>query len=334
MSTGRTRVRVFVPTFRRPHLLVHALDSLRAQTVTDWICELHNDDPDDPGPARIVERLGDSRISYHGHAKNLGGTATFNLFFRPTPEPFYAVLEDDNAWAPEFLSGMLRTAERFPDATIFWCNQRVRIEQADGTLNHTTRTVRTTGGPAREMPWGQFDQMFGALHANGAMLVRSRSGDDFQTPAVPLSAIEAFRERAFPHPMIFVPDPLADFTITRQTARANDRHEWALVQSMLVATFLKHAPRNDAQHAQWWSACRSARPPRTNPLLLASLAEPGCRWLRRHANPIDWLRLVKSVVRHPSLPSQIRQSRRTHADWWEFLDRHTARRYATHAAAR
>ena len=47
-------MRVYLPTCRRPQLLPRALTSLRAQTCPDWVCELHNDAPDDPGPARLV----------------------------------------------------------------------------------------------------------------------------------------------------------------------------------------------------------------------------------------------------------------------------------------
>ena len=43
-------VRVYLFTYRRNHLLPRALRSLVAQTHTNWVCELHNDDPADPFP--------------------------------------------------------------------------------------------------------------------------------------------------------------------------------------------------------------------------------------------------------------------------------------------
>ena len=102
-----TIVRVFVPTYGRPQLLRRALASLCAQTLAEWVAEVHNDLPGDPTPAQIVAEVADPRITLVEHRENLGGTATFNLFFRPSSEPYYSILEDDNWWEPEFLERML-----------------------------------------------------------------------------------------------------------------------------------------------------------------------------------------------------------------------------------
>ena len=330
-----TVARIFLPTFRRPRLLERAIASLRAQTMPDWICEVHNDAPEDSTPEELLRRLADRRFVYRRHERNLGGTATFNLFFRATPEPFYAMLEDDNAWEPEFLSRMIAVAGAHPDATVFWCNQSIREETANGDVRDTGCTAHALepDGQPRRVAWSQPAQIFGALHAHGAALFRSRAGYDFTTPVVPIALVEAFRERLFPYPLVYVPEPLAQFTRTRQTARSEDRGEWAITQTMLAATFLKHAAYGDAQLVALWQEARSRQPPATGTLLLASYAEPACRTLRRHARPIDWLRLLRGLVRRPALFSQVMGSRRRHADWWQFLDTATAARFAAQRRA-
>lgn len=329
------RVRVFLPTYRRPRLLERAIASLLAQTESDWICELHNDAPDDATPGELLRRIADTRFEYHRHERNLGGTATFNLFFRATPEPFYAMLEDDNAWEPHFLSRMIAAAADHPDATVFWCNQSLWDEEANGDVSNTHRTAHPIqpGERPRRIAWGHPAQIFGALHAHGAALFRSRSGDDFATPLVPIALVEAFRERRFPYPIVYVPEPLAQFTRTRHTARSDDRGEWAVVQTMLAATFLKHARYGDAQLDALWRDARSRRPPTTGTLLLATFVEPSCRPLRRHARAIDWLRLTRGLVRRPTLFAQVTGSRKRHADWWHFLDTATAARFAAQRGA-
>ena len=323
-------VRIFLPTYRRPRLLERAIASLRAQTLPDWICELHNDAPDDPVPDQFLARLGDSRFQYRCHERNLGGTATFNLFFRATPEPFYAMLEDDNAWEPDFLSKMISVAGEHRAATVFWCNQSVWEEQPDGGVRDTHRTVhpleRETA--SREIAWGEPAQIFGALHAHGAALLRARAGDDFATAAVPIALVEAFRERQFPYPLVYVPEPLAQFTRTRQTTRSDNRIEWAIVQTMLAASFLKHAAYDDAQIQALWRDARARRPPATGTLLLATFLDPSCRPLRRHARAGDWLRLLRGLVRRPTLLARVIDSKRQHADWWRSLDVATAARFA------
>ena len=322
-------MRVYLPTCRRPHLLPRALASLRAQTCPDWVCELHNDAPDDPGPARLVAQLGDPRLTLVTHERNLGGTAAFNLFFRATAEPFYSILEDDNWWDPDFLAVMLATAAAHPAATVFWANMRLWQEEPDGNFRDTGRLIwpEEPGAGARSFAWGQPAQISGALHSNGAALIRSRPGDDFRIPEVPFAVIEPFRERLFPHPLVLVPRPLAHFSLTRQTTRSRDAAEWAETQAMLAATFLAGCGWSEEQLAQLWTDARAQRPTGTTNLILAALAQPQCRARLRHARGGDWWVVLRGFVRRPGLYFRLRRSRAAHADWWQFLEKHTAARW-------
>lgn len=326
-------VRIYVPTYRRPALLPRALASLRAQTFTDWVAEVHNDDPADPAPARIVAELGDPRIAIVTHPHNLGGTAAFNLFFRAVAEPFYSMLEDDNWWEPDFLAAMLATAARHPAAVVFWANQRLWEELPGGGWRDTGSTTWPVADEPQVIPWGQPGQVLGALHAHGAALFRSRAGDDFSTPAVPIAVSEHFRERRLPHPMVLLPRPLANFAQTVQTARSRDAAEWAELQAMLAASFFRHCPWNAAQVAEFWRAARSSRPPATTSLILAAIADPAGRRLLPHANWRDWWLALRGLVRRPGLLPRLLRSRRRHADWWHYLETHTRARWQESAAA-
>jgi hypothetical protein len=323
-------VRVFLPTYQRPRLLERAVASLRAQTCGDWTCEVHNDDPQDDGPRQLLTRVGDARFSLVQHERNLGATATFNLFFRATPEPFYAMLEDDNAWEPEFLATMMATAAQHPDVTVFWSNQSLWQEEPDGTMRDLKRSVHPLMPDAtpRRIAWGQPAQITGAMHANGSALFRSRPGDDFSTPLVPFAPIEAFRERRFPYPIVFVPQPLARFSLTRRTARSNDHREWAEIQMMLAATFLAHVRLGSPEVANLFTTARARQPSGASTLLLVGLMDARCRPLLGHATAAEWLRLLLGFVRRPGLLLHLLRSRRTHGEWWEFLERHTAARFA------
>lgn len=322
-------VRIFLPTHRRPHMLPRAVDSLRRQTFTDWVCELHNDAPGDPAPGQLVDQLGDPRIRLVQHERNLGGTATFNQFFRATPEPFYSMLEDDNWWEPDFLATMLAAAAAHPTVTVFWANMRIWAEQAGGDFRDTGRLVWPGGGPGETqlMSWGQSAQIGGALHSHGAALFRSRPGDDFRTPAVPIAVVEPFRERRLPHPLVLVPRPLANFALTQQTARSHDPAEWAETQAMLAATFFLRCPWGETQVGQIWTDARARQPVGTTNLILAALAEPRCRCRLRHARWTDWWVVLRGFLRRPGLYFRIRRSRAAHADWWQFLEEATAARW-------
>lgn len=322
------RVRIYLPTYRRPTMLPRALASLRAQTCSDWVCEVHNDAPDDPTPGKLLASIGDARISLVTHDRNLGGTATFNLFFQPVHEPFTSILEDDNWWEPDFLTTMLATAGAHPAVSVFWANMHIAEELPDGSFRSTGRTIwPVTAEPVRTFAWGDARQVCGALHSNGAALYRTGPDAIHLTPEVPFAVIEPFRERQFPHPLVLVTRPLATFSHTRQTARSRDAMEWGETQAMLAATFLASSPWSDIQVQHLWAEAREQRPPGTTNFILAAIAHPPCRRILRYARWRDWWIALRGLARRPRLYFRLRRSRRFHADWWDYLQVHTARRW-------
>ncbi len=324
-------VRVFVPTCRRPQLLPRALRSLLAQTHTSWICEVHNDDPTDSSPGELVRQLGDPRIRLVTHERNLGAVATFNLFYRATPEPYYALLEDDNWWDPRFLTAMIAALVGFPTAVVAWCNQRIWIENPDGSWKDAERTVNPPERlpVPRQVRWGDARQALGTLHANGAMLVRSRPGEMFTTPAdIAFSSMESFRERMLPHPLVYVPESLAYFAITRASARTPDYRPWAVHQTAMLATFIEHAQLDDVGLQNLFDHYRAQRPPATNVFIHAALACETCRPLLRIVRPAEWARYLRGALRRPAVAWRAIRARAHHPAWWDDLARHTAARFA------
>jgi GT2 family glycosyltransferase len=169
------RVRVYLCTYRRNHLLRRAVESLLNQTFRDWVCELHNDDPADKFPEELVRRVGDPRITLVNHEVNYGPTRSFNGFFKPISETYFSILEDDNWWEPEFLQRMVAALEAHRTIQLAWANMRRWIEQPDGSWTDTGIDVwdRPPGAVPELFYWPQPQQLMGALHSNGAMLARS-----------------------------------------------------------------------------------------------------------------------------------------------------------------
>jgi hypothetical protein len=304
--------------------------SLRSQTYRLWACEIHNDDPTDPFPSRLIEETGDDRFQLIQHPRNLGPVRTFNLFYQPTTEPFYAILEDDNTWEPQFLERMLDVLAARPWAVLAWCNQRIDEEDAAGNCRTTGRFVNSFeagDNEPRAIRFGQMRQLTGALHANGAMLMRSRVGQSFPTPEIPFASVEAFRERLMPHPIVYVPEALATFTVTRGSARSRDGALWNAMQVALAATFLRHAGLSDEELATLWVEAAHRSPPITNILMGASLVDRTLRRMIKHSTPLAWARFLRHAVGHPSEWWSGLRSLRDHPDWWEILDRATAMRF-------
>lgn len=320
-------VRVFVLTYRRPALLRRALSSLRAQTFTDWVCELHNDAPDDDAPGRIAEELGDPRISYHPHRQNWGPVATFNHVFAGAPEPFSSMLEDDNWWEPRFLETALAALAAEPSADLAWANMKLWQEEPDGSWTDTCRTIWPVGTAPRLFQWPQLLQAFDALHSNGAMLVRARAfGRSVLPVRVPFVHIEALRERTFSGGLLLLPEPLANFALTRSTARGHDRIAWTQGQLLVAGSFFRHVPVTPAALDRLWRQRRALRPRSTNIFFLLALAGAGPRGLLLHARGRDWLWFLLNFVRHPLTHLRALRFRSAWPEAWEFLSGQTAAR--------
>lgn len=318
-------VRVYVVTYRRPLMLRRALNSLRSQTCTDWICELHNDDPADLAPGKLVDEFGDPRIVLHQHERNLGALTTFDLVYAGAPEPYFSLLEDDNWWEPVFLERLLAVLAVLPAAEVAWANMRVWRESAGG-WSDTGRTVwPVIARPHVSIAWPQLLQFAGPLHSNGAMLARSSAaGPRWQTGVdLPFDVNENMRERAFRYPVILVPEPLANFAITLQTARTPRLDVWVASQALFGAAFLKHVPLSPAERAALWAARRASTPPATSALFFAAWLQP-TRGFLGHARPQDWWRFFRGCLRRPSAALAALRARRRQFGLWTQIDRATA----------
>lgn len=317
-------------------MIRRALECLVEQDCKDWVCEVHNDWPDDAAAIEdIVASLGDERFEVFHHSENLGGTRSFNLAFESRhEEPFFSILEDDNYWHRNFLSRMLASIRRYPSVAAGWCNQQIRIENSDGGFSDSANLVGAIGGNDRLIEYGDVNQALGSLHADGAMIIRTSMNKGLVLPSdLPFSAIEMFRDRAFPYPLLYVPEPLAVFTITLQTGRSASVYEWFLLQSLAAGSFLKFCDRDFVARAfKHW---RSSKPRSTSPLLMGLLMN-GCLGLAlKNSKLTDWFFLFKAVLRHPHLawvPVEVSRRR----EWSDFLDRNTRQRFLEkrHVAAR
>jgi glycosyltransferase involved in cell wall biosynthesis len=321
-------VRIFLLTYRRAHLLPRALASLRAQTFTDWICEVHNDDPADDAPEAIVRAAGDSRLLYRPHAQHEGAVAAFNHAFRGGPEPFASLLEDDNWWDPTFLAEAVAALEAVPAASLIWANMRHWDEEADGSWTDTGHTIwppAPAGTPAIRFDLPEIIQSVDALHSNGAMVFRPECFDDRTLPpTTPLAIIEQARERAATGPLLLLPQPLAHFARTRRTARSSDRALWLQCQLLLAVSFLQCIPTERAALADLWAATRGRRPRATAPLFATALSLRAPR-LVRGARFMDWVWFLAGSLRHPRHLWRGLRFRSAHPTLWPWLVRQSER---------
>jgi glycosyltransferase involved in cell wall biosynthesis len=317
-------VRISVITYRRPVLLKRALESLRAQSCTDWSAHVLNDDPADPEPARIVGALADARIAIAEPSVHRGGTANLNYGFRPGPEPFASVLEDDNWWEPHFLTEMVRTLDDHPAAAVVTANERIWREERDGSWTRTDVTLR----PERDVVWelglAAGEKCGRAILANSAMVFRPSSVPDWRTPdSVPLDVTEHYRERLVPHPVLVHDRVLVNYGRTRASFRSRDTFTWSLHQVLLIGSVFAGIPedrRSDLGRDLLRDARAHHRVQRTA-LLLAGLFVPEARSLWRLATAREKARVSVHLAAHVGDVARYRHLLRDHASEWAFLRR-------------
>jgi len=330
MPTQVAKVRVYLCTYRRPSVLPRALASLCNQTFKDWVCELHNDDPADSNPATLVKELGDSRITIVNHERNLGPVSTFNLIFNPCPNLYVGLLEDDNWWEPEFLQTMVDEMDAHPLITVGWSNMHIIAEGADGVWSDTTRTVWPWAETdvVRLFKWPQISQSWQALHSNGSMLVRAGNLEILKIPETTrFDFSEQVRERAMPHPLLFLPKPLANFSVTLSSARLDQRVGISEHQIMLLSSFLHASKSGVGTITEIWRDVRKSKVRSTDMLILTGIYDSRCRAILRHARPSEWFGFFRAQFRHPILFLHAMRSRRRYPELWRFLNVNTLRRF-------
>jgi hypothetical protein len=318
------RIRIFLLTHRRPHLLQRALDSLLRQSLTDWVCELHNDAPGDDSPQRVLAEIApeDPRIHYRPHSRNWGAVASFNHAFAGGPEPYASILEDDNWWHPEFLQRTQAALEDYPSAALAWANMRLWREETDG---HWTDTGRDIWQSAPGLAPRCFErpvalQAVDALHSNGAMVFRARLSAEALVPSqTPFDIIEPVRERLLSGSLVLVPEVLANFAIGRTTARSPEPGTWMQSQMIVAASFFLRARLSPDTASALWHRRRVLRPRSTDALLLAALCGAAPRSLLRHSRPGDWLHFLPRALRHFNVLRQGLHFRQDHAELWRKL---------------
>lgn len=135
-AAGPPAVSVIMAAYNVEAFIDAAITSVRAQTFSRLELIVVDDGSTD-GTAAVVERhaAADPRVRLR-HQPNAGLSAARNHAMREARGAFFAILDSDDAWAPEFLALQLDVLERLPDVDIVtgnaWFEGGPRSGQAAG----------------------------------------------------------------------------------------------------------------------------------------------------------------------------------------------------------
>lgn len=115
------RVTVIIPTYNRPVFLRRALSSVLAQTYRDFAILVWNDGGEDAA-ATVVSSFVDERITYYRSDVNEGCMRAAVSAWSVAQSDYIAHLDDDDEWAPEFLSTLVPLLEANPGLALAFCD--------------------------------------------------------------------------------------------------------------------------------------------------------------------------------------------------------------------
>lgn len=124
-------VSIIIPTFNRVELLRAALDSVAAQTFSDYEVLVIDDGSTDGTREYIASRPEPARIRYL-YQQNQGVAEARNHGLRVVHSPYVAFLDSDDLWAPEFLERTMGLLRQEPDLALVYT--RFTSMGADGRV--------------------------------------------------------------------------------------------------------------------------------------------------------------------------------------------------------
>jgi len=143
-SMRRPVVDVGIPTRERPHLVLQAIDSVLAQTLSDWRLLVSENGPGgDETERAVAPYLADPRISYAATGADVGGAENWTRVIQHGDAPYVALLHDDDLWDPTFLERRVSFMEAHPDCGfVFSGNKEI---DANGVVIRATEFVLSEG---------------------------------------------------------------------------------------------------------------------------------------------------------------------------------------------
>ena len=139
------KVTVILPTYNRAAYLTQAIDSIRAQTLTDWELIIIDDASGDTTPEMVrTFTQQDSRIRYHRHRTNQGVAIARNTGLKHASSAYIAFQDDDDLSHPERLQKQADYLDKHPNVALLYTHI-VKLHVNEPINWHTNHTEHTFG---------------------------------------------------------------------------------------------------------------------------------------------------------------------------------------------
>jgi len=127
------KVAVIIPTCNRSTYLKRAIESVCAQTYTDFEIIVVDDASTDDTP-EVVAQFRDKPIKYIRHAERKGGSAARNTGITHSQSEYIAFLDDDDEWLPEKLARQVSVLDAGDNSLGGVCTGHFNVDDKSGTI--------------------------------------------------------------------------------------------------------------------------------------------------------------------------------------------------------
>jgi glycosyltransferase involved in cell wall biosynthesis len=145
------KISVCISTYNRIELLKLAIDSIIAQTYSNWeliVC----DDGSTDGTSDYMSQITNDQIRYVRHPNNIGKSNNMRSGFDAAIGEYFVKLDDDDRFTPEFLSQTVEILNNYPNVdfvgTDHWIidiNNTRNISESQSCSEQWGRTELKTG---------------------------------------------------------------------------------------------------------------------------------------------------------------------------------------------
>jgi glycosyltransferase involved in cell wall biosynthesis len=126
LTTDQPAVDVGLPAYCRPQYIAQTIESVCAQTYTNWRLVVSENGPGGGEvEAAVRPYTGDPRIRYSATGRNIGAAANWTRLINIGSAPYITLIQDDDAWDPGFLAARVGFLERNPSCAFVFSGERM-----------------------------------------------------------------------------------------------------------------------------------------------------------------------------------------------------------------
>jgi glycosyltransferase involved in cell wall biosynthesis len=116
-GASEPKITVAIPTFNRAHWLRESIESVLAQTYTNFRIIVADNASEDETPD-VVKSFDDHRIAYVRWEQNIGSIPNINRLIGITETPYLVLLPDDDVLYPGYLGAAVELLDRFENVGV------------------------------------------------------------------------------------------------------------------------------------------------------------------------------------------------------------------------